>query len=513
MRQPGVTALAAAAVAAAFALPAAAQAALPACSPVPTSYDSGGAPSAVTPNDPLFAKQWGLQQIKAPGAWARGALGAGTTIAIVDTGVDLNHPDLQPQLVPGADFVSEQNCTPGAQDTNGHGTHVAGIAAAATGNGIGVAGTAPQAKVMPVRVLDPTGSGYIDDIALGVRWAADRGAHVINLSLSDGLPLPLDVTGVSDAVAYAYGKGAVVVAAAGNERFPICEHPAASRYAVCVGATDYSGFPSGYSNFAFRLDGGVAVRAPGGDGSGSCGDRNDIWSTYWPAASGDDAERCAPKGYEPIAGTSMASPFVSGIAAMLRGAGLSNQQVMDCLKRTSSNRGSFDLINGYGLVNAEYAVATCAPGYTGAQLGGGSGQSTPSPTTTDPGTQGGVEGERAASDSTPPRIRLAIPSRTPARIARAGYISVRARVSENAKVALQLLMGRETAVAGRNATVIAQRLTQLKGGRTYTVRLRITRAGKRVLRKRRRLTVTLIALARDAANNNGTAIKEGRIRR
>ena len=517
MRKPGVTSIAAAAVAAAFTISAPAQAAPP-CAPVATSYDSGGAPTAANPNDPLYAKQWGLRQIKAPGAWARGAFGAGTTIAVVDSGVDLNHPDLGAQLVPGIDLASEQTCTPGAQDLNGHGTHVAGIAAASTNNGIGVAGTAPQARIMPVRVLDAAGEGFSDDIALGIRWAADHGAHVINLSLGDAIPLPIDLSGISSAVNYAYGKGAVIVAAAGNESIPFCEYPSASRNAICVAATDATGFPSSYSNFPIRLDGGVAVRAPGGDGSGDCGDQADIWSTYWPGAKDDNAERCAPRGYEPLAGTSMSAPFVSGIAAMLRGAGLSNEQVMNCIRQTSSNGGSYDLVNGYGLVSAEAAVAGCTQlPIGGPQLGGVTGQGDAGGTTTGGETQqpaqGGVQGERAQSDTTAPRIRLAIPARTPARIARAGYISVRVRLSENARLALQLLMGRESAVAGRNATVIAQRMTRLRGGRTYTVRLKITRRGKRILRNRRKLTVTLIALARDSSNNHGTAIKQGRIRR
>src|SRR6476469_2487051 len=128
MLKPGAKILAAAAVAAAFVAPAASQAAVP-CAPIVSSYDSGGAATTASPNDPLLSKQWGLTQIKAAGAWSRGALGGGTTIAIVDTGVDLTHPDLASKLLPGADFVSDETCSPGAQDTNGHGTHVAGIAA------------------------------------------------------------------------------------------------------------------------------------------------------------------------------------------------------------------------------------------------------------------------------------------------------------------------------------------------------------------------------------------------
>ena len=107
MRKPGLISIAAAAVTAAVALPTAAQAA-PACAPVPTTYDGGGAPTSSSPNDPLLSRQWGLNQIKAAGAWSRGALGAGTTIAVVDTGVDLNHPDLQGRLLPGVDMVTDE---------------------------------------------------------------------------------------------------------------------------------------------------------------------------------------------------------------------------------------------------------------------------------------------------------------------------------------------------------------------------------------------------------------------
>ncbi|HEY8769194.1 MAG TPA: S8 family serine peptidase, partial [Thermoleophilaceae bacterium] len=181
MRKPGVKIIAAAVTAAAFAASGTAQAAAP-CAPVPTSYDSGGGALAGFPNDPLFPHQWGLAQVKAPQAWARGAQGSGATIAIVDSGIDLNHPDLSGKLVPGFDFASGASCASGGQDRNGHGTHVAGIAAATTNNGIGVAGTAPLAQIMPVRVLDEAGNGSSVDVSAGIKWAADQGAQVVNLS-------------------------------------------------------------------------------------------------------------------------------------------------------------------------------------------------------------------------------------------------------------------------------------------------------------------------------------------
>jgi subtilisin family serine protease len=514
MRKPGMTLIAAAAVSVALAAPTAAEAAAP-CAPIATSYETGGSPTGSSPNDPLLGRQWGLSQIKAAGAWSRGALGAGTTIAVVDTGVDLNHPDLKDKLLPGADMVSDETCTPGAQDLNGHGTHVAGIAAASTNNGIGGAGTAPSAQILPVRVLDAAGEGTGEDISNGIKWAADHGAQVINLSLGNDVPL-IDVTGIGPAVDYAWNHGAVIVAAAGNSMLPLCGYPAASAHAICVAATDSSGFPSSYSNFPLRLDGGVAVRAPGGEGTGSC-DNSDIWSTYWPGASGDDAEACPPKGYEPLAGTSMATPFVSGIAAMLRGAGLSNQQVLDCIKRTSSNGGSYDPIWGYGIVNAEAAVAGCTQLASSGNPfgpGGASGQSEsgPAPTTQQP-SQGGVLGESQSSDSTAPRIRMAIPKRKSAHVARAGYITVRVRLSEPARLWLQVRNGRQTQAVSRSAVVMATKLTKLPGGKTRELRLRLTKAGKRVLRMHRTLRVTLIAYAQDAARNNGSAIAEARIRR
>src|SRR5439155_2945630 len=172
------------AVAIGLALPSVASAA-PRCKVQSYSYDSGGRPGTGLVNDPLFARQWGLRQIHAPAAWRRGATGRGVTIAVVDTGVDLKHPDLKSHLVAGADLQANPNCPPGPQDENGHGTHVAGIAAAVTNNGIGVAGTAPRARIMPVRVLDASGSGDIGTIVKGIKYAANHGAKVINLSLGE----------------------------------------------------------------------------------------------------------------------------------------------------------------------------------------------------------------------------------------------------------------------------------------------------------------------------------------
>jgi serine protease len=338
---------------------------------VPASgYDRGGSPGSGAPNDPLFGRQWGLRQINAPTAWARGARGRGVRIGIVDSGVDLGHPDLKAKLVRGADLVRKANgltgpgCA-GPQDENGHGTHVAGIAAAITGNGIGVAGTAPGARIMPVRVLDANGEGESNTVDAGIRWAAAHGAKVINVSIGGDLPLIGDVPGQNDAteaaVAYAFSRGAVVVGSAGNSMMPLCDYPAAATNAICVAATDKSGDPSSYSNFPLSPNGTIALRAPGGAGSlFFCENDGDIWSTMWPKS---DDDNCGGKirGYDTLAGTSMSAPFVSGVAALLAARGLTAPQILQCLKSHSSNGGSYDPVYGYGIVDAAAAVRGCSP--------------------------------------------------------------------------------------------------------------------------------------------------------
>ena len=175
-------------------------------------------------DDPRAPEQWGLQTIGAPAAWAR-ATGAGRTIAVVDTGIDLAHEDLSDRVVAhvsciGADDDPSQ-CGGSGQDDHGHGSHVAGIAAAATGNGVGVAGTAPGAALMAVKVLQPdaTGgaTGDLGDVRAGIRWAVGHGADVINLSLGENVAFRnLLGSGLEGVVAEAWAQGVIVVIAAGN---------------------------------------------------------------------------------------------------------------------------------------------------------------------------------------------------------------------------------------------------------------------------------------------------------
>jgi serine protease len=327
--------------------------------------------ATTAPNDPLWGQQWGPQQVRASQAWAT-STGAGEVIAIVDSGVDLSHPDLQGKLVSGATFAGcpKASCGNGdwkSGDTGApdpHGTHVAGIAAAATNNGTGIAGVAPDAKIMPVKVLGEKG-GSFEEIAAGIRWSADNGADVINMSLG-ALPgvQALEITGLikatRDAIAYANTKGVVVVVAAGNEASPLCASPAFNNGALCVTATDRNEAKAWYSNLGVKPDL-RAVAAPGGQGLLFC--REDIISTV-PAGTESTCGRTTP-GYDAYAGTSMAAPHVAGVAALLTAQGRTNTQTYEVLTSTARMpvtgvRGFYDPVYGYGIVDAEAAVA--APG-------------------------------------------------------------------------------------------------------------------------------------------------------
>jgi subtilisin family serine protease len=234
---------------------------------------------AAAPNDTHFGHLWGLGATPGVGAlpaWDR-SLGAGQVIAVVDTGVDLTHPDLVPNLwsgpggVHGHDFVDNDDFP---DDFNLHGSHVAGTAAAVANNALGVAGVAPQAQIMGVRVLDAEGGGPSSAIANGIAFAANAGAGVINLSL--GGPAGGGDQAMSDAITLAEARGAVVVAAAGNggddgvgdnnDAAPVtpCNLPNANL--ICVAAVTKTGARSDFSNFGPAS---VDLGAPGGDGSGN----------------------------------------------------------------------------------------------------------------------------------------------------------------------------------------------------------------------------------------------------
>jgi thermitase len=303
--------------------------------------------------DPLRSQQWGLDLIHADPAHLT-STGAGATVAVVDTGIDAAHPDLAGRIGPGWDFVSGDS-TP--QDGNGHGTHVSGIVAADADNGIGVDSVAPGATIMPVRVLDSSGSGSDADVAAGIDWATAHGADVINLSL--GASLPTSGLGLQDAMTAAVQRavdhGVVVVAAAGNDGLPFCENNSLAGKVLCVGAVDKREDRSFYSSFGS----GLSLVAPGG--SGMPGTDEDVLSTW------NDG------GYHELAGTSQATPHVSGVAALLVSLGVRGQAAVSRILSTTTDLGTPgpDVQFGAGLVNAQAAVAALGRGAGGGGQGGG----------------------------------------------------------------------------------------------------------------------------------------------
>lgn len=279
-------------------------------------------------------QDWGLRLFGIPALWAKGR-GEGVKVAVLDTGAALDHPDLRDQIEDAADFTRSKT---GASDTNGHGTHCCGVIAAAE-NGTGVVGVAPKARLLVGKVLGDSGSGGVSGIARGLRWAADRGAHVISMSLGSAKPSPT----LRAACRYATSKGALLVAAAGNEGpyDNTVGYPGGYPECLCVAAVDQAKRIAKFSSRGSQVD----VAAPGVD----------VLSCY------------PPKGYAKLSGTSMATPFVAGVVALIVGRQIATgkkaittvAELKAAVKKTAVDAGSpgFDTAFGWGLINPGSLVA------------------------------------------------------------------------------------------------------------------------------------------------------------
>jgi serine protease len=305
-----------------------------------------------TPSDQYYGYQWHFPAVQGEAAWDLTA-GSGVTVAVLDTGLRTGGPDGIGCVAPGRDVVNGDD---DPADGDGHGTHVSGTIAQATNNGTGVAGLAYEACVMPVKVLDDGGSGSFADIAEGVYWAVNNGAGVINMSLGTNARFRVTRDPLMDpALDHAYASGVTVVAAAGNDgNRRNVSYPAIHPKTIAVGATDYANAVTSYSNRGTGLD----LVAPGGDvgsdrngdgyGDGILQETNYGYWSYWF-----------------FEGTSMASPHVAAVAAMLisHGAATTPEDIRQALTATAMDIGEpgYDKVSGHGLVQAFDALTYGAP--------------------------------------------------------------------------------------------------------------------------------------------------------
>ena len=313
-------------------------------------------PKSTSPNDPRYAEQWNFQMVGAEAAWKR-SRGTGVVVAVIDTGVSGTSSGKgqacrdfgSTTFMAGYDFVNRDT---DPYDDHGHGTHVAGTIAEATNNSEGVAGLAYGATIMPLKVLSASGSGTSADIADAIRWAADKGANVINMSL--GSPFPDAV--IRSACTYASKKGVVIVAAAGNSGKQGVGYPAAYSECIAVSSVGPSGKLAGYSSWGKQ----VALAAPGGD-IGGYSDRDEsagiLQNTNLPVEYGGQGD-----GYYAFQGTSMASPHVAAAAALVMAQGIKDPvKVRKALIESAAKVTGGDVKKyGAGILNVDNATALAA---------------------------------------------------------------------------------------------------------------------------------------------------------
>lgn len=274
-----------------------------------------------SPNDPHIVDQWGWNAINAYAAWDITKGSSNVVIAVVDTGIQQDHPDLDSKILAGYDFV-DGDTSP--DDSVGHGTHVAGIAAAETDNQSFGAGACPLCTIMPIRVIEDR-RGKLSDVVAGIIYAADNGAQVINLSLGG-----VEAVALENAINYAWGQGAFLACAAGNNGENKSFYPAAYAHCLSVAATDRNDTWASFSNYGEWVD----MAAPG----------SSIYSTL----TNND--------YGSLIGTSMAAPHVAGIAGLLFSQGLTNSQIRGRLCTTADDIAGTGTYWQCGRLNASRAV-------------------------------------------------------------------------------------------------------------------------------------------------------------
>lgn len=346
------------------------------------------AQKAATANDPSIDKEWGLYKMQVASASGLSAWDVTTgnsdiKVAVLDTGIYKDHLDLQGRVILEKDFT---NSASGVADKDGHGTHVAGSIAANTNNGVGVAGVSYTASILNGKVLGDSGSGSYSGIAAGLIWAADNGAKVINLSLGGSV----DSSTLKDAIDYTVAKGAVVVAAAGNNGNTVPLYPANYSSVLSVAATDQSDVKPSWSTYGSWVN----VTAPGVS----------IYSTYKDG------------GYATYSGTSMATSYVSGVAVLVWAANhcATNSCVVGAIETGADKIGGTGSYWQYGRVNAYNAVvAGSSPTNTPTPTLSSPPSPTPTPTATPTPTLSPTDGPTATPTPTGGPVDTPTPTQTP----------------------------------------------------------------------------------------------------
>lgn len=294
----------------------------------------------LTPNDVAFtapSQVYGQTIVEAPHAWDLSIGSTDAIVAILDSGINRAHPEFADRVLGGYDFINDDD---NPDDDHGHGTHVAGIVAAALNNEQGSAGICPQCTILPVKVLDSGNKGTWGSVAAGIYYAVDQGARVINLSLG----ATVSSRTLEDAIAYAEAHDVLVVASAGNAASTTPYYPAAIPYVIAVGATNDSDVQWVLSNMGEHLD----LTAPG----------YRIFSTY------NDLQQNG--GYAFMSGTSMSAPFVTGLVGLLAGfaPSLTGAEIYDIMTTAANDLGKpgKDPIYGYGRVNVYRALVAANGG-------------------------------------------------------------------------------------------------------------------------------------------------------